>query len=50
MLTLSICKVGDYGLQTYQPFTKLKRAATVEFTTILPIFVYKLLCAVFSVF
>ena len=31
--TLSICKVGDCGLQTYQTEMKLKRAATVEFTT-----------------
>ena len=37
LLTLSICKVGDCGLQTYQTVTKLKRAETVEFTTITPI-------------
>jgi hypothetical protein len=35
--TFSICKVGDCVLQTYQTVTTLKRAATVEFTTITPI-------------
>jgi hypothetical protein len=34
---LSICKVGDCGLQTYQTVTILKRATTLEFTTISPI-------------
>lgn len=37
LLTESICKVGDCGLQTYQTVEKLKRATTVEFTTITPI-------------
>jgi len=36
-VTFSICKVGDCGLQTYQTVTILKRATTVEFTTISPI-------------
>jgi hypothetical protein len=36
-ITLSICKVGDCGLQTYQTVTILKRATAVEFTTITPI-------------
>ena len=36
-LTLSICKVGDYGLQNYQITQKLKRATPLEFTTITPI-------------
>jgi hypothetical protein len=35
--TVSICKVGDCGLQTYQTVTILKRAKTAEFTTITPI-------------
>ncbi len=35
--TLSICKVGDCGLQTYQTAKKLKRATTLEFTTVTPI-------------
>src|SRR5690606_28719488 len=39
----SICKVGDCGLQTYQTETILKRATTVEFTTITPI-LYNTLC------
>lgn len=38
IVTVSICKVGDCGLQTYQTITKLKRDTTVKFTTILPIF------------
>jgi hypothetical protein len=36
-LTFRICKVGDCGLHTYQPVTKLKRATALEFTTISPI-------------
>ena len=36
-ITLSICKVGDWGLQTYHTVTILKRATTLEFTTISPI-------------
>lgn len=36
-ITLSICKVGDCGLQTYQAATILKRATTPKFTTISPI-------------
>lgn len=35
--TVSICKVGDCGLQTYQIVTILKRATTLEITTISPI-------------
>jgi hypothetical protein len=35
--TLSICKVGDCGLQTYQTATKFKRATALEFTTTSPI-------------
>ena len=37
LVTVSICKVGDCGLQTYQTAEKLKRATTVEFATISPI-------------
>ena len=36
-LTVSICKVGDCGLQTCQTDKMFKRATTVEFTTISPI-------------
>jgi hypothetical protein len=36
-MTFRICKVGDCGLQNYQTVTILKRATTVEFTTISPI-------------
>ena len=36
-VTVSICKVGDCGLQTYQTVTILKRATTLEITTITPI-------------
>ncbi len=36
-VTLSICKVGDCGLQTYQTVTILKRATTLEINTISPI-------------
>jgi len=36
-LTLSICKVGDCALKTYQTVTILKRAKAVEFTAISPI-------------
>lgn len=36
-LTVSIWQVGDCGLQTYQTEVSLKRATTVEFTTITPI-------------
>ncbi|MBZ0200770.1 MAG: hypothetical protein K8H86_12945 [Ignavibacteriaceae bacterium] len=35
--TFSICKVGDCELQIYQTVTILKRATTLEFTTISPI-------------
>jgi hypothetical protein len=35
--TVSICKVGDCGLQTYQIVTILKRATALDFTTISPI-------------
>jgi hypothetical protein len=34
---LSICKVGDCGLQPYQTATIFERATTVEFTTKPPI-------------
>ena len=37
LVTFSICKVGDCGLHTYQTVTILKRATTLEFTTISPI-------------
>ncbi len=37
MLTVSICKVGDCELQTYQTDTILTRATPPEFTTISPI-------------
>lgn len=37
MPTLSIWKVGDCGLQTYQTVTKLKRATALEFAAISPI-------------
>jgi hypothetical protein len=37
LTTLSICKVGDCGLQTYQTEMNLKRATTIEFTAISPI-------------
>ena len=42
--TVSICKVGDSGLQTYQTVTILKRATAVEFTTILPILYILCVC------
>ncbi len=35
--TVSICKVGDCGLRTYQTVTILKRLTTAVFTTITPI-------------
>jgi len=35
--TFSIWQVGDCGLQNYQTEMKLKRATTVEFTTVTPI-------------
>ena len=47
--TFSICKVGDFGLQTCQTVTMLKRATTVEFTAISPI-LYIHCCAVVLVF
>lgn len=37
LVTVSICKVGGYGLETYQAVTNLKRPTTVEFTAIAPI-------------
>ena len=37
MLTLSICKVGECGLQTYQTATQFERATNLEFTTYTPI-------------
>lgn len=33
---VSICKVGDCGLQNYQTVTLLERAIAVEITTITP--------------
>ena len=36
-MAFSICKVGDYVLQTYQTQRILKRATTIKFTTISPI-------------
>lgn len=45
-ITVIICKIGDCGLQPYQTVTILKRAKTVEFTTITPIlYIYILLQA-----
>ena len=46
MVTFSICKVGDCGLQTYQTATIFKRATTLEFTAISPI-LYIHCCAKF---
>ena len=37
VVTLSIYKVGDFGFQSYQTVTILKRATAVEFTAIAPI-------------
>jgi len=37
LLTVSICKVGDCGFQTYQTDAMLKRAKVLEFTTVSPI-------------
>ena len=44
-ITFSICKVGDCGLQTYQIVTILRRATTLEVTTVSPI-LYTLLGSV----
>ena len=37
-LAVGICKVRDYGLQTYQTNPMLWRATTFEFTAVSPIF------------
>ena len=36
-VTVSIFKVGDCGLQTYQTVTIFERAAAIQFTIISPI-------------
>jgi hypothetical protein len=50
-IKLSICKVGDCGLHTYQTVTVLMRATTIEFTSISPILYihcYRVLFLVFQ--
>jgi hypothetical protein len=48
VVTVSICKVGDCGLRTYQTITTLMRVTALYFTNITPI-LYIHCCKAYSI-